>query len=185
MIEKVKELRKWRTARKRNLVDKILFSFTQYIPILIIALALSLSGYCYNCFYSGDALTWWMKALLTIAICGGAWMLYAVLFINLPLRKSGLASEENRAKVDALLREQYRDFHFHLRETELLCIRLWTPEKSGKEIRVDFRNDSILVNIKTYLMYGHVQSHYHVLANQKETLEVLRMFRERLTAAKS
>ena len=70
--------------------------------------------------------------------------------------------------------------HFHLRESELLCIRLWTPEKNGKEIRVDFRNDKVLVNIKTYLMYGHVQSHYHVLSNQRETLQVLKMFRERL-----
>src|SRR5690349_10457132 len=110
MIEKVKELRKRRSMRKRNIVDTFLFSFTQYIPLLIIALALSLSGYCFTCVYTGDALTWWMKGLFGIAMIGGMWMLYAVLSINLHFRKSGLASDENRAKIDALLREQYRDF---------------------------------------------------------------------------
>jgi hypothetical protein len=180
MIEKVKELRKRSPMRKRNILDKILFSFTRYIPVLIISLALALSGYCLTCFYTGDQLTWWMQALFGLAVIGGLWMLYAVLSINLSLRKSGLASEENRAKVDKLLREQYRDFHFHLRETELLCIRLWTLEKPGKEIRVDFRDSDILVNIKTYLMYGHVQSHYHVIANQRESMQVLKLFRERL-----
>jgi hypothetical protein len=181
MIEKVKELRKRSPMRKRNLLDKILFSVTRYIPVLIIAFALALSGYCLTCFYTGDQLTWWMQALFVLAVLGGLWMLYAVLSINLSLRKAGLASEENRAKVDKLLREQYRDFHFHLRETELLCIRLWTLEKPGKEIRVDFRDSGdILVNIKTYLMYGHVQSHYHVISNQRESIQVLKMFGERL-----
>jgi hypothetical protein len=180
MIDKVRELRLRRSRRKRSIVDIFLFSFTKHIPLAIIAFALMLSGYCFNCFYDGDQLAWWMKGLFVIASVGGLWMLYAVLSINLHLRKSGLGTEDNRAKIDSLLREQYRDFHFHLRESELLCIRLWTPEKNGKEIRVDFRNNAVLVNIKTYLMYGHVQSHYHVLANQRETLQVLRMFRERL-----
>jgi hypothetical protein len=180
MIEKVRELRLRRSKRKRSIVDTILFSFTKYIPLAIIALALMLSGYCFNCFYDGDQLGWWMKGLFGIAATGGLWMLYATLSINLSFRKSGLGTEENRAKIDMLLRQQYRDFHFHLRESELLCIRLWTPEKTGKEIRIDFRNNAILVNIKTYLMYGHVQSHYHVLANQRETLQVLRMFSQKL-----
>ena len=168
--------------RKRNIVDTVLFTFTPYIPLLIIALALLLSAYCTTCFYVGDQLAWWIQAAFVVVAACGLWMLWAVASINLHLRKAGLGSEKNREKIDQLLREQYRDFHFHLRETELLCIRLWTPEKAGKEIRVDFRNDAVLVNIKTYLMYGHVQSHYHVLANQRETLQVLRMFRERLAS---
>jgi hypothetical protein len=179
MIEKASELRKRRSIRKRNLADTLLFNYTNYVPILVIVAALGLGAYCATCFYVGDQLSIGMIALAVVVLGAGLWMLYAVLFINVPLRKSGLDEEKNKALIDGLLREQYRDFHFHLRETELLCIRLWTLEKPGKEIRVDFRNNDVLVNIKTYLMYGHVQSHYHVLANQKETLEVLRLFRDR------
>jgi len=179
MIEKASELRKRRSIRKRNLADTIVLNYTNYVPLLIIAVSLGLTAYCGMCFYVGDQLSIGMIMLTAILLGVGLWMAYAVLCINVPLRKSGLNQEKNRAVIDGLLREQYRDFHFHLRETELLCIRLWTLEKPGKEIRVDFRNSDVLVNIKTYLLYGHVQSHYHVLANQKETLEVLRMFRDR------
>lgn len=182
MIEKASELRKRRSIRKRNIADKILFNYTNYVPLLIIAVALGLTGYCATCFYVGDELSVGMVMITAILLFAGLWMLYAVLFINVPLRKSGLDEEKNKAVIDGLLREQYRDFHFHLRETELLCIRLWTLEKPGKEIRVDFKNRDVLVNIKTYLMYGHVQSHYHVIANQKETMQVLRMFRDRTRA---
>lgn len=179
MIEKASELRKRRSIRKRNLTDTILFNFTNYVPLAVIAVALALGGYCLTCFVTGDPLAIWMLALVVLVGGAGLWMCYAVLFINMPLRKSGLEADENRRLIDALLREQYRDFHFHLRESELLCIRLWTLDKPGKEIRVDFRNRDVLVNIKTYLLYGHVQSHYHVIANQRETREVLRMFRQR------
>lgn len=182
MIERASELRKRRSIRKRNIADTIVLNYTNYVPLLIIAVSLGLTAYCATCFYVGDKLSIGMILLTAILLGAGLWMSYAVLCIDVPLKKSGLDPEKNRALIDGLLREQYRDFHFHLRETELLCIRLWTLEKPGKEIRVDFRNQDVLVNIKTYLLYGHVQSHYHVIANQKETLEVLRMFRERARA---
>jgi hypothetical protein len=183
MIEKASELRKRRSIRKRNLTDTLLFKYTNYIPLLVIVVALGLAGYCATCFYVGDQLSVGIVLLATVVLGAGLWMLYAVLFINAPLRKSGLDEEKNKSLIDRLLREQYRDFHFHLRETELLCIRLWTLEKPGKEIRVNFRNRDVLVNIKTYLMYGHVQSHYHVIANQRETLEVLRLFGDKARTA--
>lgn len=99
--------------------------------------------------------------------------------MNLAIRKRGVDEERNKKVIDRLLRDEYRDFNFHLRENELLSIRLWTAEKPGKEIRVYFENDDVMVNVKTLLRYGAMESPYHVIKNRQESREILKRFEER------
>jgi hypothetical protein len=116
---------------------------------------------------------------LSAALPIGMWVLHGLVAMNLAIRKRGLDAEKNKKLIDRLLREEYRDFHFHLRENDLLSIRLWTAEKPGKEIRVYFRDNDVMVNVKTLLRYGAMESPYHVIKNRQESREILKMFEER------
>lgn len=179
MTFKTKEFRKRKSVFTRpSSFDPITYWLGNLLPFLIIIVCLSIIAVGWLSDSGND------MSLLTQFLTGtfgtvAAWLLYGVVSIDLPLLKFRRNAVEKRELIDVLLREQYRDFHFHLRENELLCIRLWTLEKPGKEIRVSFSDRAVKVNIKTYLRYGLIESPYHVIPNQAETRNVLKLIAEK------
>ena len=110
---------------------------------------------------------------LTIGLLIGAWTLHGLININRLTREKGLHGRQNRKLIEEQLREIYKGFVFHSLDTKITGYRTWTPKTTGKEISVYFDNEDLLINIKTFLRYGDMESPYHVLANQQETKELI------------
>lgn len=164
----------------RNMPGRIRNLLNNSLPILIILLSLFLSGYIFiDCWVAGQFPVPYLAGIILPAILG-LWVLYGMISLNATIRKKGLDPEKNKSMIDRLLREDYKDFHFHLRESETLSIRLWTMQNPGKEIRVYYRENDVLINIRTLLRYGNMKSPYHVIANRQESREILRRLEQRI-----
>lgn len=164
---------------RRDIRSRFNFWFNRGLHIIIVLACFSSAGYAVYTGYTENNFSPLNIAALTIALPIGLWVLHGLVAMNLAIRKRGLDAEKNKQLIDKVLREQYRDFHFHLRENDLLSIRLWTAQKPGKEIRVYFEENDVMVNVKTLLRYGAMESPYHVIRNRQESREILKRFEER------
>lgn len=153
--------------------------FNRGLHTLVVLACFSYATYALYNGYAENFFSPFHIAGISVALPIGLWVLHGLVAMNLAIRKRGLDAEKNKKLIDRLLREEYRDFHFHLRENDLLSIRLWTAEKPGKEIRVYFQDNDVMVNVKTLLRYGAMESPYHVIKNRQESREILKMFEER------
>ncbi len=65
---------------------------------------------------------------------------------------------------------------FLLNGDELTGMRSWTTNKTGKELKVIFKDSDIFVNIMNKLRFGDIDSPFHVLANQADIKEMKSKF---------
>lgn len=164
---------------RRNNLSRFNFWFNRRLHTIVVLAAFLYAGYAFYTIYFEKNFSPFHLAGIAIVLPAGIWVLHGLWAMNRTIRKRGVDFEKNKEVIDKLLREEYRDFHFHLRENDLLSIRLWTAGKPGKEIRVYFENDDVMVNVKTRLRYGSMESPYHVISNRRESREILRRFGER------
>lgn len=163
---------------RRDIRSRFNVWFNRGFHAIIVLACFSYAAYAFFTGYAENNFSPFHIAGLSIALPIGLWVLHGLVTMNMAVRKKGLDFERNKKLIDKLLRNEYRDFHFHLRENDLLSIRLWTAEKPGKEIRVYFENNDVMVNVKTLLRYGAMESPYHVLKNRQESREILKRFEE-------
>lgn len=164
---------------RRNNRSLLNFWFNSKLHMVTVLAAFVYAGYALFTGYRENNFSPFQIGVLVLVLPVAFWILHGLLAMNLTIRKRGLDFEKNKQVIDRLLREEYRDFHFHLRENDLLSIRLWTAEKPGKEIRVYFEDNDVMVNVKTFLRYGAMESPYHVIRNRRESREILKRFGER------
>lgn len=107
------------------------------------------------------------------------WMIHGVLNINKLIRNEGLDPLTNKTLIEEQLRNDYPGFQFHSQAKKFTAYRPWTYRAPAKEITVYFDKRDILINIKSFLRYGKMESPFHVLHNRLEARDILDKFRAR------
>jgi hypothetical protein len=108
------------------------------------------------------------------------WIIYGLININKLTIIKGKDKETNKRLIYDLAKEQFPDMGFLLTCDELLGTRNWTTKKTGKEIKVIFKDSDIFVNILNKLRFGDIDSPFHVVGNQADIKEMKSKFETRL-----
>jgi hypothetical protein len=182
MIDDQETIKRERLTFTRSFSAGLKYYFDNFLNLLVLGIALLffpifliVDGLKTNSFPTQNILGIFFGFLI------GAWVLHGLININKLIRKTGATLEINKIIFEEQFREHYAGFQFHLEGNKFHAFKPWTVKSPAKEIIVYFVNRDILINIKTFLRFGDLESPYHVLSNRIEAQEIFNRFNKRIT----